>query len=114
MRLKARTKRVEEMSQALEAQAFEAWLQSLPQDRARAFHEDACSSLAQMGLIPSYSGSPYDLPEEERIDLAERLRDLAGRAEAQEQGLELTRRLWRLHQQPEDQITLRIPELAQN
>ena len=102
------------MSLALEAQAFGAWLQSLSDDQRRRFFEDGCYSLVQMALLPPYSGSPYDLPEEKRIDLAERLRELASRAEAQEQGLALTRRLWRLHQQPEDQITLRIPELAQN
>lgn len=99
MRLKARVRRAEEMSLAMEGKAFGGWLQSLPEDRARALAEDACSSLAQMGLLPPFSGSPFDLPEEKRIDLAERLRALASRAGADQQGLELTRRLWMLHQQ---------------
>ena len=102
MRLRARAKKAERLSLAMETQAFEAWLQSLPEDRARSLYEDACSSLAQMGLLPTYSGSPFDLPEDERRDLADRLRAMAGRDGADQQGLELTRRLWRLHQQPEE------------
>ena len=103
MRLRARATKAERLSLAMEAQAFEAWLQSLSDNRARALCEDACSRLAQMGLLPPYSGSPFDLPEDERRDLANRLREMAGRDEAKKQGLEFTRRLWRLHQQPEDQ-----------
>ena len=102
MRLKTRSHKAEQLSLAMEAQAFEAWLQALPEDRARALCEDTCSGLAQMGLLPPYSGSPFDLPEDERIDLADRLRAMAGRDGADQQGLELTRRLWRLHQQPEE------------
>ena len=98
---RARAKKAERISLAMEAQAFEAWLQSLSDDRARALCEDACSRLAQMGLLPSFSGSPFDLPEDERRDLADRLREMAGRGiDDQQQGLELTRDLWRLHQQP--------------
>ena len=103
MRLKVRAKKAEEISLAIEAQVFEAWLQSLSEDRVRALCEDACFSLAQMGLLPPYSGSPFDLPEDERRDLADRLRAMAGRDGAGQQGLELARRLWRLHQQPEPQ-----------
>lgn len=98
MRLRERARKAEEMSLAMEAQAFEAWIQSLSDDQRRYFFEDACSNMAQMGLLPPFSGSPFDLPEEERRDLADRLRDLAGRDGADQQGLELTRRLWRLHQ----------------
>lgn len=102
MGIRSRIDKAEQIALAREAQAFEAWLQSLPEDRARVLCEDACSSLAQMGLLPLYSVPVFDLPEEERMDLANRLRAMAGRDGADQQGLELTRKLWRLHQQPED------------
>lgn len=63
----------------VEQEGQEAWHEYLllSEDQQKAAMEQFILSCARHGLLPPFEGSPWDLPEEQRIALAQIARGLA-------------------------------------
>lgn len=103
---KSKVLKLEALALALEAQAFETWLDTYQEaDRRRALLW-LTSRLAERGLAPAPPEGIYDKPPAERLVYVEELlQAVKGR---RMEGTEAIRELWPLYEQAQ-----RVPELEQ-